>query len=65
MFLLHYYIIMNLKKAERIIDSYTVNVKEFPEFLEPSGKLTGKTCKRNMAVAKCKLAIEELRQLIS
>jgi hypothetical protein len=50
----------NLKLARSIVTSFLVNVKKNPEYLRQSEKWTSQTCDRNMKVAVCMEAIDDL-----
>jgi len=51
----------NLETAKRIIGTFLINVKEYPEYLveNPGGS---KTCERNKLVSECLLSIEDLQK---
>lgn len=51
----------NLKTARSIICSYTVNIKQHPEFLVDN-EWGSQSCERNRLVANCMMAIDELKK---
>lgn len=50
----------NIKTARRIIESFSIDVYDFPEYLSEEGKY----CERNKLVAEVLLAIDKLQESI-